>query len=55
MITSPQQADQIIRNGDADMVLLAREFLRDPHWPLHAAQSLGQKVDWPVQYERAKP
>ncbi len=55
MITSPQQADQIIRNGDADMVLLAREFLRDPHWPLHAAQALGQKVDWPVQYERARP
>ena len=55
MITSPQQADQIIRNGDADMVLLAREFLRDPHWPLHAAQTLGQKLDWPVQYRRAKP
>ena len=55
MITSPQQADQIIRNGDADMVLLAREFLRDPHWPLHAAQALGYKMDWPVQYDRAKP
>lgn len=54
MITSPQQADQIIRNGEADLVLLAREFLRDPHWPLHAAQSLGQKMDWPVQYDRAK-
>ncbi len=55
MITSPQQADQIIRNGEADMVLLAREFLRDPNWPLHAAQVLEQKVDWPVQYDRAKP
>lgn len=55
LITSPQQADQIIRNGDADMVLLAREFLRDPHWPLHAAQALGQKADWPLQYDRAKP
>jgi len=55
MITSPQQADQIIRNGEADMVLLAREFLRDPNWPLHAAHALGQKVEWPVQYERAKP
>lgn len=54
MITSPQQADQIIRSGDADMVLLAREFLRDPHWPLHAAQALGQKTEWPVQYERAR-
>ncbi len=55
MITSAQQADQIIRNGDADMVLLAREFLRDPHWPMHAAQTLGQKMGWPEQYERAKP
>ena len=55
MITSPQQADQIIRNGDADLVLLAREFLRDPQWPLHAAQALGQPCDWPVQYDRARP
>jgi 2,4-dienoyl-CoA reductase-like NADH-dependent reductase (Old Yellow Enzyme family) len=54
MITSPQQADRIIREGDADMVLLAREFLRNPHWPLHAAHALGQQLDWPVQYERAK-
>lgn len=36
-------------------MLLAREFLRDPYWPLHAAQALGQKVEWPVQCERAKP
>ncbi len=55
MITSPQQADQIIRNGDADLVLLARELLRDPQWPLHAAQALGQPCDWPVQYDRARP
>lgn len=55
LITSPQQADQIIRNGDADLVLLAREFLRDPQWPLHAAQALGQKIEWPAQYGRAKP
>jgi len=54
MITAPQQADQIIRNGDADMVLLAREFLRDPYWPLHAARALGQEISWPVQYGRAK-
>ena len=55
MITSPEQADQVIRNGDADMVLLAREFLRDPNWPLHAAHALGQEIEWPVQYQRAKP
>jgi 2,4-dienoyl-CoA reductase-like NADH-dependent reductase (Old Yellow Enzyme family) len=54
MITAPQQADQIIRNGDADMVLLAREFLRNPYWPLHAARVLGQEISWPVQYGRAK-
>jgi 2,4-dienoyl-CoA reductase-like NADH-dependent reductase (Old Yellow Enzyme family) len=55
MISSPQQADQIIRNGEADIVLLARQFLRDPNWPLHAAQELGHAIEWPVQYERAKP
>ena len=55
MITSPAQADQIVRNGDADIVLLARELLRDPHWPLHAAQELGQAVSWPAQYLRAAP
>ncbi len=55
MITSPAQADQIIRNGESDLVIIAREFLRDPNWPLHAAHALGHKVDWPVQYERAKP
>ncbi len=54
MITSPAQADQIIRNGEADMVLLARQFLRDPYWPLHAAKKLGVDVPWPKQYLRAK-
>jgi 2,4-dienoyl-CoA reductase-like NADH-dependent reductase (Old Yellow Enzyme family) len=54
MITSPAQADQIIRNGDADIVLLAREFLRDPYWPLHAAKALGIDAPWPNQYLRAK-
>jgi 2,4-dienoyl-CoA reductase-like NADH-dependent reductase (Old Yellow Enzyme family) len=53
MITSPQQADQIVRMGEADLVLMAREFLRDPYWPLHAAKELGQKVDAPAQYGRA--
>jgi 2,4-dienoyl-CoA reductase-like NADH-dependent reductase (Old Yellow Enzyme family) len=54
MITSPAQADQIIRAGQADMVLLAREMLRDPYWPLHAARALGHEVAWPNQYLRAK-
>ena len=44
MITTPQQADEIVRNGQADLVLLAREFLRDPYFPLHAASSLGRKT-----------
>lgn len=54
MITSPEQADQIISSGQADMVFLAREMLRDPYWPLHAAHALGYKVDWPPQYLRAQ-
>ena len=55
MITSPAQADQIIRTGQADAVLLARELLRDPYWPLRAARELDQAVPWPVQYLRAAP
>ena len=42
MITEAAQADAIIREGKADLVLLARELLRDPYWPLHAAKALGQ-------------
>lgn len=53
LITAPEQADHIIRTGQADVVLLARELLRDPYWPLQAAKQLGQKVISPVQYERA--
>ncbi|MGE5199066.1 MAG: NADH:flavin oxidoreductase/NADH oxidase [Rhodospirillaceae bacterium] len=53
-ITSPPQADQIIRTEQADMVLLAREMLRDPYWPLRAARALGHDVAWPNQYLRAK-
>jgi 2,4-dienoyl-CoA reductase-like NADH-dependent reductase (Old Yellow Enzyme family) len=55
MITEPKQAEEIIANGQADVVLMARELLRDPYWPLHAAQSLGVNVNWPEQYDRAKP
>jgi 2,4-dienoyl-CoA reductase-like NADH-dependent reductase (Old Yellow Enzyme family) len=53
MITSPEQADQIIRSGQADLVLMAREFLRHPYWPLNAAGPLHQKIAPPPQYGRA--
>jgi 2,4-dienoyl-CoA reductase-like NADH-dependent reductase (Old Yellow Enzyme family) len=53
MITEPEQADQIIRNGQADIVLLARAMLRDPYWALHAAKALGSEAPVPVQYGRA--
>lgn len=55
MITGATQADEIIQRGDADLVLLAREMLRDPYWPLHAGRELGHNVSWPVQYLRAAP
>ena len=56
LITEPGQAEQIVATGQADAVLLARELLRDPYWPLHAAQKLGADIDyWPKQYLRAKP
>jgi 2,4-dienoyl-CoA reductase-like NADH-dependent reductase (Old Yellow Enzyme family) len=55
IITEPRQADAIIGAGDADMVLLAREMLRDPYWPLHAALALGkpERRRIPNQYLRA--
>jgi 2,4-dienoyl-CoA reductase-like NADH-dependent reductase (Old Yellow Enzyme family) len=55
MITAPTQAEGIIRDGKADAVIMAREFLRDPYWPLRAARELGQAMSWPVQYLRAGP
>jgi len=54
MITSPEQADHAVRSGQADLVLLAREMLRDPHFPLRAARALGQEGPWPRQYLRAR-
>ncbi len=45
----------MLAEGHADVVLLARELLRDPHWPLHAAIELGDDVAWPSQYDRARP
>jgi 2,4-dienoyl-CoA reductase-like NADH-dependent reductase (Old Yellow Enzyme family) len=53
LITDPAQADSIIRGGDADVVLLGREMLRRPQWPLFAANALGVEGPWPVQYVRA--
>jgi len=53
LITEPQQAEEILANGSADAVLLARALLRDPYWPRHAANALGVEFPWPSQYERA--
>jgi len=53
LITGAKQADEIVRTGSADLVLLAREFLRDPYFPLHAARELGVQVPPPLQYARA--
>ncbi|MBP6506791.1 MAG: NADH:flavin oxidoreductase/NADH oxidase [Opitutaceae bacterium] len=55
MLTAPQQADELVRSGKADLVLLAREFLRDAYWPAHAAKVLGQQaaVAAPLPYARA--
>jgi len=52
-ITEPKQADEIVRQGQADVVLLARQFLREPYWPAHAARTLGYKLVPPNQYARA--
>lgn len=55
LITTAQQAEEILQNGEADLIFLARELLRDPYFPLHAATALEDNVKWPAQYERAKP
>ncbi len=55
MITEPSQANAIIERGEADLVLLAREMLRDPYWPLHAATAFSDAASWPKQYLRAAP
>jgi 2,4-dienoyl-CoA reductase-like NADH-dependent reductase (Old Yellow Enzyme family) len=53
LITSAQQADHIVTSGQADLVFLARQMLRDPYFPLHAAKELGVEIPWPNQYQRA--
>ena len=57
LITSAEQAEQILQAGQADLIVMARQFLRDPYFALHAAVDLGDPdaAAWPVQYARAKP
>jgi 2,4-dienoyl-CoA reductase-like NADH-dependent reductase (Old Yellow Enzyme family) len=54
LITTPELADEIVRNGRADLVALGRELLRHPYWPLSAARTLGQEFAWPRQYWEAR-
>ena len=54
LITTAQQAEEILINKKADLIIIARESLRDPYFPLHAAKILGDEITWPKQYERAK-
>jgi 2,4-dienoyl-CoA reductase-like NADH-dependent reductase (Old Yellow Enzyme family) len=55
LITDARQSENILANCQADVIIMAREFLRDPYFPLHAAKSLGDDPQYPVQYLRAKP
>ena len=55
LITEPEQAEAILAAGQADLIALARQLLREPYWPLRAAQALGVDHAWPDQYARAKP
>lgn len=54
VIVKASQAEEILQKGQADLIFIAREFLRDPHFPLHAAKELGDDIVWPKQYDRAK-
>ena len=55
LITEAQQAENIIKDGDADMVAIARALLWDPRWPWHAAAELGERIEAPPQYWRCPP
>jgi 2,4-dienoyl-CoA reductase-like NADH-dependent reductase (Old Yellow Enzyme family) len=55
LIETKEQVAEILARDQADLVFMAREFLRDPYWPLRAARELKQSVSWPVQYLRAGP
>lgn len=54
MITTAEEAEGILQNNQADLIFLAREFLRNPYFPLNAAKALGEDLSWPNQYDRAK-
>ncbi|MDR3713384.1 MAG: NADH:flavin oxidoreductase/NADH oxidase [Puia sp.] len=54
LITGPEQSEEILDRGEADLIIMAREFLRNPYFPLQAARILGDGIPWPPQYERAK-
>lgn len=54
IIVNGKQAETILENGQADLIVMAREHLRDPYFAIHAAKELGEDIKWPVQYERAK-
>lgn len=53
MITEPEQAESILSEGKADLIVMARELLRDPYWPRRAAKTLGVEIAAPKQYGRA--
>jgi len=55
LITDSEQAETILQEGSADLIIMAREFLRDPYFPIHAAEEQDEELKWPEQYERAKP
>lgn len=54
IITTAEEAENILKQNKADLIIIARQFLRDPYFPLHAAKLLGSDIKWPSQYERAK-
>ncbi len=53
-ITTAEQAEAILQSGQVDVIMAARQFLRDPYFPLRAAHELGDEIEWPVQYERGR-
>ena len=54
IITTAKEAEQILREQKADLIIMARQLLREPYFPLHAARELDVDLPWPVQYDRAK-
>ncbi|MBT4287613.1 MAG: NADH:flavin oxidoreductase/NADH oxidase [Deltaproteobacteria bacterium] len=55
MLESPELAEKILQDEEADFIALGRELLRNPYWPLQAAKTLGENIQWPEAYQRAKP